>query len=82
MFYAKHVNRYIKLNKYVNILAKTLRRFKITSDTDDIMDQLLGETTGEIADEVAEEAVPIEQQYKRERFGSASCWRSFGGVSR
>ena len=35
----------------------------MTSDTDDIIDQLLGE----IVDEVAEEVVLIEQQYKRKR---------------
>ena len=58
------VNCYIKLNKYIDILAKTLRRFRMTSDTHRVIDQLLGETTG---DEVAEEAVYIEQQYKRER---------------
>ena len=34
--------------------------------TDGIIDQLLGKTTNEIADEEAE-AVPIEQQNKRER---------------
>ena len=44
------VNRYIKL-RYIDILAKT-SLFKMTSDTDDIIDQLLGESTGEIADEV------------------------------
>jgi len=72
------VNRDIKLNRYVNILAKHLRYFKMT---DDIIDQLLGETTtGEITDEVAEKAVPIKQKYKT--FGSAISWRSDGFISR
>ena len=59
------VRGYIELNKCVSILVKSLQRFKMASDTDDIIDQLLGETDCSGV-EVAE-AIPIKQQYKHER---------------
>ena len=59
------VNRYIKLNKYIDILAKTLRPFRMTIDTDNLIDQLLCDTTTDEIDEDVIEYVPIGQQYKR-----------------
>ena len=38
------LNRYIRLSRYVNIITNSLRRFKMDSETDSLIDELLGTT--------------------------------------
>ena len=37
------LSRYIKINHYVNIIANSLRRFKMDSETNHLIDELLAQ---------------------------------------
>ena len=43
------LSRYIKLSRYLNTMTESLRRFKMDSETDPLIDELLGATNNEIS---------------------------------